>query len=109
MRLLSGTLLLFIVYSSATAQQINSSSLRLKCGPPLDRETFTVRPEVEIRVDYGLAKQACAILLPSGMAVVGTPSPDVITRDQIKAILNDLVPVAVRGPEIKRGVMGPVY
>jgi len=94
-----------IVCSSAPAQQINSSTLRLKYGQPLDRETFTVRPEVEIRVDYGPAKQACAILLPSGMAGVGTPSPDVITRDQMKEIWDDLVPAAVRGQEIKRGVI----
>lgn len=105
MRLLAATILLLIVCSSVPAQQINSLSLRLKYGPPLDRETFTVRPEVEIRVDYGPSKQACAILLPSGMTAVGTPSPDVITRDQMKEILDDLVPVAVRGPEIKRGVI----
>lgn len=104
MRLLTGTILLLIVCSSAPAQ-INALSLRLKYSPPLDRETFAVRPEVEIRVDYGPAKQACAIVLPSGTAIVGTPSPDVVTPEQMKEILDDLIPDAARGKEIKRGVI----
>lgn len=101
MRPLIGT---FLFIMCSTAQQINSSTLRLKYGQPLERETFTVRPDVEIRVDYGPAKQACAILLPSGLAA--PPSPDVITRDQMKEILDALVPASVRGPEIKRGILG---
>ena len=105
MRLLIGIIVSITAASSAYAQ-LDAFSLRSKYGPPLDRETFTVRPEVQIRVDYGPAKQACAILLPSGSSVVGEPSPRFITREQIKAVLDDLIPDSVRGKEIKRGVMG---
>jgi hypothetical protein len=80
--------------------------LRSKYGSPLDRETFTVRPEIEIRVDYGPAKQACTILLPSGMSVAGKPSPDVITKEQMKDILDEVIPYSAKGKEIKRGVIG---
>jgi hypothetical protein len=80
--------------------------LRSKYGSPLDRETSTVRPEIEIRVDYGPAKQACTILLPSGMSVAGKPSPDVITKEQMKDILDEVIPYSAKGKEIKRGVIG---
>ena len=59
-----------------------------------------------MRVDYGPAKQACGILLPSGMAVAGESSPDVITREQMKELLDEIVPHSVRGKEIKRLVVG---
>jgi hypothetical protein len=104
MRLLNTITFLLIAVSSAHAQ-IDAFSLRSKYGPPLDRETFTVRPGIEIRVDYGPAKQACVILLPSGMTA-REPSPDVIRREQMKAVLDEVVPDSVRGKEIQRFVVG---
>lgn len=96
---------LALISASSAFAQIDAFSLRSKYDPPLDRETFTVRPEIEIRVDYGPAKQACIILLPSGM-IVREPSPDVITREQMKDVLDEVVPDSVRGKEIKRLVVG---
>ena len=104
MRLLTIITLSLIVASLAHAQ-IDAFSLRSKYGPPLDRETFTIRPGIDIRVDYGPAKQACVIVLPSGMAVRES-SPDIITREQMKAVLDEVVPESVRGKEIRRGAIG---
>jgi hypothetical protein len=97
-------LALALISAWSAYAQIDAFSLRSKYGPPLDRETFTVRPEIEIRVDYGPAKQACVILLPSGMTV-REPSPDVITREQMKDVLDEVVPDSVRGKEIRRLVI----
>jgi len=105
MRILTSMFLSLVVASSAYAQ-IDAFSLRSKYGPPLDRETFTVRPGIEIRVDYGPAKQACGIVMPMGTSNVGEPTPDVITREQMKEILDEFVPASVRGKGIGRRVLG---
>ena len=63
--------------------QVDAYSLRAKYGLPLGRETFAVLPGIEIVVDYGLGWQACRIQLPSGT----------------KEILDDVVPLWVRGKE----------
>ena len=65
-------LAVFLVVASSAAGQIDAFSLQSKYGAPLDRETFTVRPGVEMVVDYGPGKQACRIQLPSGERTVGT-------------------------------------
>jgi hypothetical protein len=102
---LSISIILSLAAVSSAHAQIDAFSLRSKYGLPLDRETFTVRPGINIRVDYGPAKQACTIVLPSGMTV-REPSPDIITREQMKDVLDEVVPNSVRGKEIKRGVIG---
>jgi hypothetical protein len=99
-------IIVFLMAASSAYSQIDAFSLRSKYGPPLDRETFTVRPEIEMTVYYGPAKQACIILLPSGMSIVGKPSPDVITKEQMKEVLAEVVPDSVRGKEIKKGALG---
>lgn len=104
MRLLTTITFLLILTASAHAQ-IDAFSLRSKYGPPLDRETFTVRPGIEIRVDYGPAKQACIILLPSGMTV-REPSSEIITREQMNDVLNEIIPDSARGKELKSLVIG---
>jgi hypothetical protein len=86
---LSISILSLIAVSLAHAQ-IDAFSLRSKYGQPLDRETFTVLPGIDIRVDYGPAKQACVIVLPSGM-MARESSPDIITREQMKAVLDQVV------------------
>jgi hypothetical protein len=103
MRFLASTILLLVAASSAFAQ-IDAFSLRSKYGAPLDRETFTVRPSVEMIVDYGPNKNVCRIQLPSGMRIVGTVPPGAITKQQIDEILGEVVPPAIRGKEINRGV-----
>ena len=91
--------------AAATAfGQIDAFSLQAKYGVPLDRETFTVRPGIEMVVDYGPNKQACRIHLPSGRQIVGTVSPGEITKQQIDEVLNEVVPPSIRGKETNQGV-----
>jgi|SRR5665213_1669882 len=90
---------LLIVTSSAFAQ-IDTFNLRSKYGAPLDRETFTVRPGIEMVVDYGPSKQVCRIQLPSGVQIVGEVPPSVITKQQIDEVLNEVVPPSLRGKEL---------
>lgn len=80
--------------------QIDTFHLRSKYGAPLDRETFTVRPGIEMVVDYGPAKQVCRIQLPSGMRIVGDVPPGAIAKQQIDQVLNEVVPPSLRGKEL---------
>ena len=80
--------------------QIDTFHLRSKYGAPLDRETFTVRPGIEMVVDYGPAKQVCRIQLPSGKQIVGDVPPGAITKQQIDEVLNEVVPPSLRGKEL---------
>jgi hypothetical protein len=85
--------------------QIDASSLRSKYGAPLDRETFMVRPGIEMVVDYGSGKQVCQIELPSGDRIVGSVPAGVVTKQQVDEVLNEVVPPSVRGKEINRGLI----
>jgi hypothetical protein len=94
-----------LVAASSAFGQIEASSLRSKYGVPVDRETFTVRPGIEMIVDYGPSKQVCRIQLPSGMQIVGTVPPGAITKQQNDEVLNEVIPPSMRGREINRGMM----
>ena len=95
-----------IVLLAATSAfgQIDASSLRSKYGPPLDRETFTVLPGIEMVEDYGSGRQVCQIQLPSGERMVGTVPIGVVSKQQIDEVLGEVVPSSVRGKEINRGL-----
>lgn len=82
--------------------QIDTFHLRSQYGAPLDRETFTVRPGIEMVVDYGPAKQVCRIQLPSGMQIAGGVPPGAITKQQIDEVLNEVIPPSLRGKELGR-------
>lgn len=72
--------ILCVSIASLAFAQIDESALRSKYGAPLDRETFAVRPGIEMVVDYGPSKQVCKLQLPSGMNIVGSARPGVITK-----------------------------
>src|SRR5665213_1397349 len=86
--------------------QIDTDHLRSKYGAPLDRETFTVRPGIEMVVDYGPAKQVCRIQLPSDRQITGDVPLDTITKRQIDQVLNEVVPPSLRGKELGGMAMG---
>src|SRR5258708_13797214 len=88
------------VGASSGIAQVDAYSLRSKYGPPLDRETFKVRPGIEMVVDYGPSKQACKIQLPSGMKIVGTVPVGATTKEQVDEVLNEVVPPPIRGKEV---------
>ena len=99
MKFLTSAIFFLIATSSAFAQ-LDSFSLHSKYGAPLDRETFTVRPGIEMVVDYGPSKQVFRIHLPSGMQIVGPVPLGVITKQQIDEVLAEVVPPSMRGKEI---------
>ena len=104
MRFVTSALLSLVAAWSACAQT-NASSSRSKYGAPVDRETFTVRPGIEMIVDYGPNEQVCRIQLPSGKQIVGSVPPGAITKQQIDEVLNEVIPPSMRGKEINRGMM----
>jgi hypothetical protein len=96
-----------IVLLAATSGfgQIDESSLRAKYGAPLDRETFMVRPGIEMVVDYGTSKQVCRIQLPSGIKIVGSVPSGWFTQQQIDEVLGEVVPPAIRGKHLNSYLM----
>lgn len=94
-----------LVVASSAFAQVDALSLRSKYGTPLDRDTYTVRPGIEMVVDYGPSKQVCRIQLPSGMRIVGTVPSGAITKQQIDQVLDEVLPPSIRGKEVNRGTM----
>ncbi len=94
--------ILCVSIASLAFAQIDESALRSKYGVPLDRQTFAVRPGIEMVVDYGPGKQVCKLQLPSGMNIIGGAPPGVITKQQTDQVLNEVVPSAMRGKELYR-------
>jgi hypothetical protein len=78
--------LLCLVFVASAFAQIDKSTLTARYGPALNRETFTVRPGIELLVNYGPAYQVCSMKLP------GT-----VPKAQSDQILDELVPTAMRG------------
>ena|ERR1700733_4499374 len=86
MRLALGCLLLAL----PALAQLDSSSLRAKFGAPLNRETFRVRPGLDLAVDYGASGQVCAIEIPA------------LPEKEKQGLLTELVPDSARGKELNR-------
>ena len=72
--------------------QLDSSALRAKFGPPLNRETFYMPSGFDLIVDYGADNQVCRLVVPARM-------PAGETMDDFLA---DLVPSSMRGKELQR-------
>jgi len=103
----AGAFVIVLVISSSAFAQIDTFKLRSKYGEPLDRKTFTVRPGIDMVVDYGPNKIVCKLQLPAGTQTrfSGTPPPGIITKQQVDEVLEEVVPSAMRGKEI--GKMSP--
>src|SRR5579862_213900 len=87
---------------SSAFSQIDASALRSKYGAPVDRETFTVRPGIEMTVNYGANKQVCKLQFPLAIEVGGAVPPGVVTKQQVEAVLAELVPPSMRGKEVRK-------
>jgi hypothetical protein len=79
--------------------QLDSSALRAKFGPPLNRETFRVRAGFEIVVDYGANHQVCRLEIPAA-----TWSPAETQR-----VFEELVPESMRGKGRTRTGYAGIY
>jgi hypothetical protein len=93
----------FFGFALSAFAQIDGSQfaaeLRAKYGPPLARETFTSKPGIEMVVDYAANGHVCRIQLP---AVAPSRDPRVQTTQAIDEFVSELVPLSVRGKELRR-------
>jgi hypothetical protein len=93
----------FVCFACSAFAQIDASGfasdLRAKYGPPLPRETFMARPDLEIVVDYATNGHVCTIQLPP---MAPGREPGVKTAQAVRDFLTELVPSAMRGRELRR-------
>lgn len=80
-----------------------ATGLRAKYGPPLARETFTAKPGLEMVVDYAANGHVCRIQLPP----LGPSSrqPGVESTQAVDEFLAELLPLPMRGKELRRMMM----
>jgi hypothetical protein len=71
------------------ALELDATALRKKYGEPLARETFQVRPNIQIVVSYGRSNQVCRIEFPI-----------FFTRQELEEVIDELVSPSERGKEI---------
>jgi hypothetical protein len=98
-----GRLGIFLLACASCAfAQVDASTLRAKFGTPVSREVFTVRPGIEMIVDYSLTgNHACRLELP-GLAPMPADAPTGVginTKKPIDDLLVEIVPLSMRGKE----------
>lgn len=103
-KLIARLLATFVGFTVIAFAQIDgakfTSDLRTKFGPPLARETFTVRPGIEMVVDYAANGHVCKIQLPP--VAPRRDDPAVSSPQAIDDFISELVPLAMRGKELRR-------
>lgn len=96
------TLALFFLVALSAMAQLDSSALRAKYGAPLDREIFHIPQGFDLVVDYGPDRQVCRMevpsLMPSNEKVLRAPE----MKQRMYDFLRDLVPMTMRGTELRR-------
>lgn len=71
------------------ALELDATSLRLKYGEPLVRETFQVRPGLEMIVNYGPDRRVCKFEIPHCNS-----------NQQLDELIDELVPPSARGEKL---------
>jgi hypothetical protein len=94
--------ILALIFASTVFGQIDSSGLKAKFGSPLNREVFTVRPGIEMIVDYSpIANHACALKFPGeAMPPDAKPGVGINPKKIIDELVAEIVPLAMRGKEL---------
>jgi hypothetical protein len=96
-------LVTFVGFALSAFAQVDGAGfardLRTKYGPPLARETFTGRHGIEMVVDYAANGHVCKIQLPP---IAPGREPDVRTPQAVDDFLAELVPLKIRGKELRR-------
>jgi hypothetical protein len=82
--------------------QLDSSMLRAKFGPPLNRETFHMPAGFDLIVDYGASNQVCKLEVPALMPAGGKASNVSVMRQRMYDFLAELTPYSIRGVELGR-------
>jgi hypothetical protein len=102
-KLLSGLLTIcFLGFALPVVAQLDSSALRSKYGPPLNRETFHMPVGFDLIVDYGAASQVCKLQVPALMPTNEQVGNAAVKKQRMYDFLADLVPAATRGNEVRR-------
>jgi hypothetical protein len=100
-KLLSGLLTIcFLGFAIPAVAQLDSSALRAKFGPPLNRETFHMPEGFDLVVDYDAANQACKMEVPALMPTNAKVGNSQEMKKRMYDFLADLVPAAMRGKEL---------
>jgi hypothetical protein len=116
MRFVTGISVCLGLVSSAFGQ-VDATTLRAKYGDPinygklLNIETFKVRNNITMMVNYGPSGQACRIVVhPAGQSTVRQAPPDIATKQQVDEVLQEVVPPSMRGKEMRSAMteMGAV-
>ena len=93
-------LMIFVLTASVAFGQMTTDSLRSKYGNPLSRETFTVRPGLQVIADYAASGRVCRLQFPASDNVVGEAAPGELTTKMVDEALEEVVPAGVRGKEV---------
>ena len=105
-KLLSGLLAIcFLGFTLPAVAQLDSSALRSKYGPPLNRETFHMPEGFDLVVDYDAANQVCKLEVPALMPTQEKVSNSEEMKKRMYDFLRDAVPAALRGKEQGRGII----
>jgi hypothetical protein len=103
-KLLSGLLTICCLgFALPAIAQLNSSALRSKYGPPLNRETFHMPAGFDLIVDYDAGNQVCKMKVPALMPTDEQVANAAVMKQRMYEFLADLVPAAMRGKELRRG------
>ncbi len=95
---------LFLAMTAALFGQFDpagfATGLYGKFGPPLNRQTFEARVGIEMIVDYAANGHVCRIQLPA--IAPEQDQPNTISRKGLQDFLAELLPVSLRGKELRR-------
>ena len=85
--------------------QLDSAALHTKFGAPLNRETFHLPAGFDLVVDYGSNSQVCQFHVPALMPTTEQVARAAAMKQRMYDFLTQLVPDAMRGKELERGVL----
>jgi hypothetical protein len=91
--------------SSIAVAQLNSSDLRAKLGPPLQREVFHLPQGFDLIADYSPGSQVCRLQVPALMPAEESVQREPVMKQRMYAFLADLVPPSMRGAELRKFTM----
>ena len=101
MRVLLGS---FFVLAALLVNPESSKELHSRHGEP-DIERFVVRPGVGLTVEYGSDGQACQMVIEGQkMLIEKEKPPKRMSPDMVSGILDEVVPLSVRGNEVGHAV-----
>jgi hypothetical protein len=94
----------FVLLAANLANPQSSSELRSHYGAP-DIERFIVRPGIGLTVEYGSDGLACEMLIEPPLPLFhGDEQTLYMSSDAVTSVLDDVVPVGMRGLEIANSI-----